>query len=176
MEYLGHDNSGIKVLYSSRLLNLQIKSIVLNTCEKLIAVILMDLEKVMRKRQRKLWPICFTSILLLSFVMEQAQNLVYTHIQVAGSSGPSSMAGHQNELHESCGVLEEAVYGQLTYIFHALYRTSKDENGGLNPFGDHFTAANEPGFDDAAMNMIDEIKEKALDHSMRHPSKSVAMY
>jgi hypothetical protein len=98
--------------------------------------------------------------------MEQVQSLVYTHIQVAGSSGPGSLAGHQNKLHEPCDLLEEAVYGQLTYVFHALYRTSKGENGGLNPFGDYFTADNEPGFDNAAINMIGEIKEKALSHSL----------
>lgn len=152
-------------MYSSRLLNRQFKSVIFGICQKLINLVLGELEKALRKRQRETWPSCFIGILLLCATIEEIQYLIYSHTSVAKSSqDPGPLDRLENEPHASCNFLDEAVYGQLIYVFHALFRTSKGQKGGLNPFGAEFRREDEPGFDDddAVMEMIQEIKEKVM--------------
>lgn len=148
-------------LYSSRLLNRQIKSVMFSTCQQLAVKFLSEFEKLFRKRQRSLWPVCFSAMLLLCLVIEQAQTLADAHVQVMKSSEPDSLVGLENEPRESCQNLDRTVYAQLTHVFHTIYRTKKEERDGSNPFRD-IEGDEDAGFDEAAMAMIRELKERAL--------------
>jgi len=62
--------------------------------------------------------------------------------------------------------MDDIPCAQLTHLFHALYRTSKGETGGLNPFKDDPSKLKEYGFDNAGIAMIREIKERVLNNRM----------
>jgi len=153
-------------LYSSRLLNRQIKSIIFNACRQLTNKFLAELEKLMKKRQKFLWPICFSSMLILCLAIEQVQTLVDAHIQVIRSSDPESLIGLEEEPRDSCQVLDRIVYGQLVHLFHTIYRTQKVEKDGLNPFGEEFKGGVEAGFDPATIMMIQKVKDEVISNGM----------
>lgn len=159
LEHLGRDKENEK-LYSSRLLHRQMKSIVYMACKRLVNDFLMELEKLFRKRQRALWPICFAAMLLLCLAIEQVQTLADTYVQALKSSEPETLVALEDDPRKSCRNLEETVYEQMKLVFHAIFRTTKGDKDGLNPFGGEFNGGEEAGFDNAAMRMIEEIKEK----------------
>jgi hypothetical protein len=149
--------------YSSRLLNRQMKSIIYNTCQDLTSRFLIELEKLFKKRQRSLWAITFAAMILVCTAIEQVQTITDAHVQVVKSTEPNVLARLDNEPRESCSQLDDTVYGQLNYIFHTIYRTTKGERNGLNPFTEKFSGNDEEGFDDAAMSMVREIQQNGLD-------------
>jgi hypothetical protein len=72
----------------------------------------------------------------------------------------------EDEPRNTCQRLDEVPFGQLVHIFHTLFRTSKGDSGGLNPFRDGFEFGVEDGFDEAAMRMVQEIRKEALGNGM----------
>ncbi|KAJ5053737.1 uncharacterized protein L3040_000028 [Drepanopeziza brunnea f. sp. 'multigermtubi'] len=59
--------------------------------------------------------------------------------------------------------LDNGPYPQLAHLFHALYRIGKVDTGGLSPFAQGFGSRDDvSGLDDAAMNLVREIREKVL--------------
>ncbi len=94
--------------------------------------------------------------------MEQCQVLAKTHFEAARTTE----LGLVGEPQLYCGMVDKMPYAQFAHLFHALYRTEKGDTGGLNPFRENFAAGKDNMFDDAAMIMVQEVKERILDHGM----------
>lgn len=152
-------------IYSSRLLNLQIKKVTYDFARRTTTSALGQLEKLMRGRDRAMWPVCFAAILLLFISMEEISVLTYAHL-AAVRVAEDPLAGLENEPDRSFQELYDMAYVQLTDLFHALYRTAKGNSAsGVNPFSND--PQNELGFDDVSMAFVEDIKE--LLNSMINP-------
>jgi hypothetical protein len=149
------------------LLNREIKHTFWKIVRKLTHRVFIELEKVIRSRQRSSWPIYFAAILILSICVEIVQIIANYHATAAKSSDPHSLAALEDEPRNTCQKLEDFPFGQLVHIFHALFRTAKGESGGLNPFRDGFEGGVEDGFDEAAMEMVQEMRKAALGDGMQ---------
>ncbi|KAG4443108.1 hypothetical protein IFR05_001434 [Cadophora sp. M221] len=149
-------------LYSSRILNRQTKALSYHTSRIMTTKVLSQLEKTMRSRDKSLWPTCFAAMLLLAYFMEQMEVLARAHIQAATMGDPESKAAVEREPEEYCEMVDGGPYAQLSRLFHALYRTGKVDNGGLNPLREDFGGQDDAGFDDVMMKMIRGVREKVL--------------
>ncbi|KAI9056238.1 hypothetical protein LZ554_001166 [Drepanopeziza brunnea f. sp. 'monogermtubi'] len=112
-----------------------------------ITKVLAQLEKVMRRRDKAMWPVCFAAnahiVLLIAEAGKHAEN--------------GKEPRHYYE------ALDNGPYAQLAHLFHALYRTGKVDTGGLSPFAQGFGSRDDvSGLEDAAINMVREIREKVL--------------
>lgn len=152
--------------FHSRLLNRQIKHAFYEINRKLTHRVLNELEKVIRSRQRSSWPICFAAMLILSLCIEKVQVLADAHVEAAKSSETQPLTGLEDELRNICQRLDEVLFGQLVHVFHTLFRTSKGDSGGLNPFRDGFECGVEDGFDEGAMRMVQETRNGVLGNGM----------
>ncbi|KAH9215926.1 hypothetical protein DL95DRAFT_388239 [Leptodontidium sp. 2 PMI_412] len=149
-------------LYSSRILNRQTKALSYHTSRIMTTKVLSQLEKTMRSRDKSLWPTCFAAMLLLAYCMEQMEILARAYIQAAKMGDPESKAAVGNEPEEYCEMVDGGPYAQLSHLFHALYRTGKADNGGLNPLREDFGGQDDAGFDGVAIKMICGVREKVL--------------
>jgi hypothetical protein len=156
-------------LFSSRLLNLQLKGGMYNLALQMTAKVLSQLEKVFRNRDKTLWPVSFAAMLVLCLCIEQAQVLTDSHIEFLKSSGHSALAGLDGEPQRCCQALEDGPFAQLTHVFHLRYRTNKGDWAGPNPFRTDSINTNDVGFEEPAMNMIRGIREKVLVKGMCSP-------
>jgi hypothetical protein len=147
--------------YSSRLLNRQLKHVTFKLCRQILLKFLSKLEKAVRSRDKGFWPIYFACMVLLCSTIEHDQILLNAHIQTARQAG--MVEGLEEEPHKACQELEDGPCAQLTHLFHALYRTGKRDSGGLNPFRDEFEMNAERHFDDAAMEMVRDVKRNVFD-------------
>ncbi|KAH7324047.1 hypothetical protein BKA65DRAFT_511966 [Rhexocercosporidium sp. MPI-PUGE-AT-0058] len=151
-------------LYSSRILNRQTKALSYHTSRLMTTKVLAQLEKTMRSRDKSLWPNCFAAMLLLTYCMEQMEVLARAHVQAARMGDPESKPTVEGEPEEYCELVDKGPYAQLSHLFHALYRTGKADNGGLNPLREDFYRQDDAGFDDIAMKMIRDIGEKVMNN------------
>lgn len=94
--------------------------------------------------------------------MEQMEILARAYIQAAKMGDPESKAAVGNEPEEYCEMVDGGPYAQLSHLFHALYRTGKADNGGLNPLREDFGGQDDAGFDGVAIKMICGVREKVL--------------
>ncbi|KAL2062626.1 hypothetical protein VTL71DRAFT_5698 [Oculimacula yallundae] len=147
--------------YSSRILDRQVKAIVFYMVVRLTTNVLAQLERIMRGRDRLFWPRCFAAILLLAFSIEQLEVNAGSYVQ-ATKEGTSKSRAREPE--DYCGTVEGGPYAQLSHLFHALYRTSRANQGGLNPFNGDFGEKVDTGFDEAEMKMISDIREKVMNN------------
>ncbi|KAH7388962.1 hypothetical protein BKA64DRAFT_126310 [Cadophora sp. MPI-SDFR-AT-0126] len=151
-------------LYSSRILNRQTKALSYHISRLMTTKVLAQLEKTMRSRDKSLWPTCFAAMLLLAYCMEQMEVLVGAHVHAARIGNPEARAAVATETEEYCGMIDDGPFAQLSHLFHALYRTRRADTGGLNPLGKESGSRDEVGFDDAAMKMIRDMREKVMNN------------
>jgi hypothetical protein len=147
---------------TSRLLDLQIKCILLKVMRPLAVHALEDLERCVRTRIKTSWPDSFSAILSLCLFIEELQI-----IAVAGSTIQSTAEQQppsKDAIFNTCRELEQSPFQIVTDIFHGIYRTSKENDGvgkgdkGFNPLGQSLTGAKQSsqnfGLDKPAGDMI----------------------
>lgn len=149
-------------VYTSRLLNHQTKGIFHRLAMTYTQEIFTMLEKLTRSRDRSAWPICFASMLILCVCMERLQMLAVGQTAFARSENQETIP--EDEPQKTCHAMEDIPFGQLTHIFHVIYRTHKNEQHSFNPFVRGWISGDIPPFDRAAMKMVSEIKEKVFEN------------
>ncbi|KAF8861223.1 hypothetical protein BDZ45DRAFT_282132 [Acephala macrosclerotiorum] len=150
-------------VYTSRLLNHQTKGIFYRLAMTYAQEIFTMLEKLMRSRDRSTWPICFASMLILFVCMERLQMLAVNQTAFVRSENHETIP--EDEPQSTCRALEDIPFGQLIQIFHAIYRTQKNEQHSFNPFVRGWISAGIPPFEGAAMTMVSEIKQKVFENA-----------
>jgi len=145
----------LKRYFSSRLLNRQVKFAMHKLHRETTKEVLEGLEKSMRQRTKDSWGPSFCSILLLCLCIEGLQTAADSF--VISDIMKSEFEGVQSEYDRSqsfdvCQALEELPFHQCTRLFHDIYRSHKESNGGsreggLNPFRS-MHAGNATGFED----------------------------
>lgn len=154
------------IAYTSRTLNRQMKHAMLNVCRQLTIQVLTDLEKFIRARSKESWPTIFATITLLSFSIEQVEILIEDYVLTTKISDGPLPDALKREPQRSCRALEDMPFGQLTSVFHTLYRTSKGGSGAFNPFRDDFEDGDED-LGPAASEMVRRIKDDVLNEGGR---------
>lgn len=84
-----------------------------------LPMILTNLEKLFRNRERGVWSIAFVGTLVLLLVLEQLQVLGTIHLE--------------NSEHY-CEEIENGLYLQISQSFHLRFRTHRRDATQLNPF------------------------------------------
>ncbi|CZR56777.1 uncharacterized protein PAC_06666 [Phialocephala subalpina] len=151
-------------VYTSRLFNHQTKGIFYRLAMMYAEELFALLEKLMRSRDRSTWPVCFATMLVLCVCLERLQMLAVVQTAFA-RSGNQEVASNE-EPRKSCQATEDIPFGQLTHIFHAIYRTHKNEQHSFNPFVRGWVSGGIPPFEGAAMTMVSEIKQKVFENCM----------
>jgi hypothetical protein len=155
-------------VFTSRLLNHQAKRIFLSLAKTHAENVLTGLEKLLRSRNRSNWPVCFATMLMLCVCMERLQMHSVTE---AAFTRPLGEEAPVNEPGESCQLIEDIPYGQLSHIFNTIFRTPKGDRGCFSPFTPHLAEESESSFDESSKIMIQEIREKIFGNSMSPSSR-----
>lgn len=132
-EYLLHND--VPQHLSSRLLNRQIKHIMHQLHRDLTAEVLKGLEKSLRSRTKDSWGASFCTILVLSLCIENLQTaadtLVVCDIQKLGAQSKLT----RNQSIDACSNLDRYPFEQCKKLFHEIYRSHKEGNGGARDGG-----------------------------------------
>lgn len=145
--------------FSSRMLDRQMKQILYSLNRIVINRLLANLEKLIRGRKASSWTVCFCTILMLSFSMEQVQIQTWFHVRSLKSILP-----WQKQIPiAACLVLDKLPFSQFSHLFHSIYRTTQADKGGLNPLYGTFKSHHEDLFDATAMNLIRTIRAVLVD-------------
>jgi hypothetical protein len=118
---------------SSRLLSRQVKYAMHKLHREITMDVLEGLEKSMRSRTRDSWGPSFCAILMLCLCIDGLQIAADTFIvcdwEKCRREGVESQY-IRNQSVEACQALDEYPFQQCTRLFHDIYRSHKEGNGG----------------------------------------------
>ena len=118
---------------SSRLLSRQVKYAMHKLHREITVEVLEGLEKSMRSRTRDSWGPSFCAILVLCLCIEGLQIAADTFIvydwEKCEEEGIESQY-RRSQSAEACQALEDYPFQQCTRLFHDIYRSHKEGNGG----------------------------------------------
>lgn len=140
-------------------LRYQVRWVLQNLAQELLPVLLGDLEKVYRNRDKTIWPVAFASTIIVFMCVEQVQALAFEHLD-----NPFEYAAQ----------VDSGPIARIMQSFHLRYRTFRHDSVGLNPFSDSFSFADEPGFDTMAKRMIHDV-HKIMGSGKYYSSRSQAL-
>jgi len=119
----------------SRLLERQIKCVMLKIQSELLKETLDQLEKCLRSRTVDSWPTSFAVILLLCICAEEMQTAAISAVTTEVADGATPPAA--TDATRACIDVEEVVASRLQPLFHDIYKTQKEpREGGFNPLRD----------------------------------------
>jgi hypothetical protein len=115
---------------SSRLLNRQLKYVMHKLHRDITLEVLEGLERSLRSRTKDSWGASFCTILILCICIEALQSaadmMAVCDIQAKGEAAEYS----RDQSYLACEALDEYPFRQCTKLFHDIYRSHKDGNGG----------------------------------------------
>ena len=118
---------------SSRLLSRQVKYAMHKLHREITTEVLEGLEKSMRTRTRDSWGPSFCAILVLCLCIEGLQTAADTFIvcdwEKCEREGVESQYSRTQSA-EACQALDDYPFQQCTRLFHDIYRSHKEGNGG----------------------------------------------
>lgn len=148
----------------SKLLNKQIKSAMKLLLERIASEVLEDLEKLLKTKDRTVWPSCFCAISLLCICIEETQISIdgfamYNTVYAAAGAHSSMMKSV-----EACEKLDSHPFRHLLDLFHGIFRSKKAHcsqgNGKVyNPIRDKLGNNIESTMDTSAINLVHDMRE-----------------
>ncbi|CAG8952967.1 hypothetical protein HYFRA_00007683 [Hymenoscyphus fraxineus] len=145
-------------LCSSRMLDRQIKHILFLENRKVLERVLGTLERHIRARNPSSWPTVFCTILILAYSIEALQSQAQIHFSTINYIPVIPSVVERETAKQVCQDLDDIPFAQLKYLFHAIYRTSQPDKGGINPFMQGNLATEKIGLDTPAREMIEGIR------------------
>lgn len=119
--------------FSSRLLSRQVKYAMHVLHRELLRNVLEGLEKSMRARTKDSWGPSFCTILLLCVCIEglqvAADNFIVCDLKKSEADGVASHYSREQSL-AACQKLDAYPFQQATRLFHDIYRSHRETNGG----------------------------------------------
>lgn len=120
---------------SSRLLNRQLKFVMHRLHREITREVLEGLEKSMRSRTKDAWGPSFAAILVLSLCIEGLQTAADTFV-VCDKIKEGEKSGYRREQsRKACKEIEDYPYERCTRLFHEIFKTWKEGNGGAREGG-----------------------------------------
>lgn len=156
---------------SSRLLNRQIKCVMHKLTKDITEEVLDGLEKSMRSKSKSSWGESFCAILILSLCIDSLQTaadtFVVCDIEKSEKEGIDRSYSRRQSF-DACQALENYPFLQCKRLFHDIYRSHKQGNGGLreggfNPFRDIVSA--EVDLDTPTKELVKALRWVAEEHS-----------
>lgn len=146
-------------LFSSRMLDRQIKHILYLENRKILERVLSNLEKLIRGRKPSSWITVFCTILVLAYSIEALQSQAQVHFSTMEPNCGASSASEKETAKKMCQALDDIPFAQLKHLFHSIHRTWQPEKGGFNPFLSESVTAEKMELDTPATVMIEGMKE-----------------
>ncbi|KAG0645366.1 hypothetical protein D0Z07_8857 [Hyphodiscus hymeniophilus] len=127
---------------SSRLLNRQLKFVMHRLHREIVCEVLEGLEKSMRSRTKDAWGPSFAAILVLCLSIEGLQTAADTFVvcdKIEKIREGLTSVYRREQSRAACENVEGYPYEKCTKLFHDIFKTRKEGNGGsrdggLNPF------------------------------------------
>jgi hypothetical protein len=130
-----HYNIPPEPYLSSRLLNRQLKFVMHRIHREITRKVLEGLEKSMRSRTKDAWGPSFAAILVLCLCIEGLQTAADTFV-VCDRIKEGNKSGYRREQSRAaCEHVEEHPYEKCSRLFHEIFQTRKEGNGGAREGG-----------------------------------------
>jgi hypothetical protein len=154
---------------ASRLLNRQLKASIHALRYGVMREVLQDLESELRMRRKAMWATCFCVAVIICTCIEEAQTAMDAFAMYTGTHGNVRDRPSSDATIDACRQIDDALFVHLFEDFHGTFKTHQpykphSNKSGYNPIRDGPRVNEQEGFDQHAVDLVNEIRQIITNH------------